>query len=298
MNIEACIEYLEEEKTLKVTNRSGRTINLELFRLNPNKGTRVSYPVPNGNWYRVSLEDYRVKNSDAFTVMTEDGELAAYKIEGDDVKRIPPSDYTDVTPYSSFIMITGYQGSGTSVLLKSFRYFGAHSGDDSGWFANRKAHESVNMRMFFNYIISKDYEYEMKVKSFYAAMGAYRYKKDKVNVLKSLHIDKYSTKLVDFLPNLKFISVFKHKDNNPITPEGKNFTKADEVEILKTQNPKLEGQPIFHLDWNRYFTDMNYCQKVLNYVGIKVQLDENKFNEMLTGINFDIKKLARTLHNS
>ena len=74
--------------------------------------------------------------------------------------------------------------------------------------------------------------------------------------------------------------------------EGEKFNNQNEYDIYKQQHPTIEGAPVFHLDWKKYFTDYTYVNKVLNYIGSKIVLDEEKFNIMLKEINFDNSRLS------
>ena len=283
----------EDEKWIKINNLTPYSIYFELFNIDKNMGYPIKDRIPlgPGNYHKrpVSWKGNDL-GFDAITVINEIGELYAYTIKNDKVTLVKPK---KISPKKPFVVVTGHQGSGTSIFVKSLKYFGAHNGDDAGNFNNRKAHESVNIRMFFHYVLNKD-NVDLKTmnNSFYNAMGVYNYKRWKINILKPLHLH-YSQKLVDFLPNTKFISVIKHQEKGGLSPEGKNFNKADQVEILEAQNPQLSGQQIFHMDWNKYFTDYQYAQKVLEYVGFKFTLSEKIFDDMLKAINFDNKKLKK-----
>lgn len=289
MEITVTLTKKNNERLLYVQNLSPGILRWETFMVERNIGNQMT-PIKPGHWYQLDLEKCRdlIREATIVTFLTYKGELFSYRIEDNKLVKIEPS--KKVSLYSPFICLTGHQGSGTSIVLKSLIYFGCHAGDDRGDFTNRKAHESVVLRMWHNYVRSKNYDKEIIEESFYNAMGAYNYQEGRVNIFKDLHMED-SQQLVNFLPNTKFISVIKHKPKTNNTPEGRNFSEADELEILKTQNPQLEGQPIFHLDWNRYFTNVDYCQKLLNYVGLSIDLDESKFNEMLKTINFDTSKL-------
>ena len=279
------------ERVLRIENFTPKDLGWELFWVEGNFGSQMPAIKPRG-WYKLKLDQTppRVKNSTLMSFLNYKGELFSYRINDDVLTPVEPD--RSVSLDSPFICITGHQGSGTSIILKSLRYFGGHAGDDCGDFANRKAHESVVLRMWHNYVRCGNYDKEIIEEGFYNVMGTYNYQKGKVNIFKDLHMGD-SLGLVNLLPNIKFISVLKHQHKNTLSPEGRKFSQADELEIFKAQNPQLEGQQMFHLDWNRYFTDMDYCQKLLNYIGLDIKLDEDGFNRMLKAINFDTNKLKK-----
>ena len=291
MEVEVTLTKVDNDRILHITNRTPKDIGWEMFMVEGNYGSQMPPVKPNG-WYKLNLDKSRpiIRDSKIVTFLNYKVKLYSYRIENVKLIKIEPN--KEISLDSPFICITGHQGSGTSIVLKSLRYFGCHAGDDCGDFSNRKAHESVVLRMWNNYVRCGGYSKEVIEESFYNAMGTYNYQKDKINVFKDLHMGD-SRQLVNFIPNTKFISVIKHQHKNVHSPEGRKFSKADEFEIFKTQNPQLEGQPIFHLDWNRYFTDVNYCQKLLTYVGLDIELDEDGFDKMLKAINFDTNKLKK-----
>ena len=288
MEIKVNLIKKDNDRILHIENNTPKDLGWELFWVKGNFGSQMPI-VKSRGWYKLNLDKSpsRIKDSTLVSFLTYKGELISYRIKGDQLIKVEPT----ILPLSSpFICIVGHQGSGTSIILKSLIHFGIHAGDDCGDFSNRKAHESVVLRMWNNYVRCGNYDKEIIKESFYNAMGTYNYQKGKINVFKDLHMGD-SIGLVNLLPNIKFISVIKHQHKNTLSPEGKKFSQADELEIFKTQNPQLEGQPIFHLDWNRYFLDIKYCEKLLNYIGLPIKLNEHSFNTMLKAINFDNTKL-------
>lgn len=285
------IKIIDGEKHLFLDNQTQDPLFLELFDLENNIGYWEE-PLPANHWYQIRITQLKRRIISGFTVIDKDNRLIAYEVDGENIIKYQPQSKNIVNRYSPFVVVTGFQGSGTSVFVKSLRYFGAYTGGDSGKFENRKTHESVNMRLFMSHILKQENGNLKELEtSFQNVMGIYNYQPNKINIIKTLHLYDDSKFIVEFLPNTKFIAVKKHQDNNTLTPEAHNFSEASQLEILKTQNPQLEGQPIFHLDWNKYFTDYIYAQKVLNYVGLNVKLNENEFNKMLDGIDFDQSKL-------
>lgn len=288
MEIKVSLIKKDNNRVLFIENNTPKDLGWELFWVEGNFGSQMPAVKPRG-WYKLNLDTSppRIKDSTLVSFLTYKGELFSYRIKGDQLIKVEPINLPLSSP---FICIIGHQGSGTSIILKSLIHFGVHAGDDCGDFSNRKAHESVVLRMWNNYVRCGNYDKEIIKESFYNVMGTYNYQKGKINVFKDLHMGD-SIGLVNFLPNIKFISVIKHQHKNTLSPEGKKFSQADELEIFKTQNPQLEGQPIFHLDWNRYFLDIKYCEKLLNYIGLPIKLNKYSFNAMLKAINFDNTKL-------
>lgn len=291
MEIKYDIREINGVKSLYVLNNTPNPIQVEAYNEKVNRGHVLNGPLQPNHYYHLDIIKFNIQS---FSVIDSNGKLLCFNINGEDIEPVESVSKSIVNRFSPFIHVTGHQGSGTSVLLKSFRYFGAHTGDDSGDFSNRKAHESVNIRLLFNYGLKEQIcSLDVLEESFQQVMGKYKYKNGRINIIKNLHIENYSQKIVNLFPNLKFISVVKHKEKQGISAEGKIFNQTDDIEILKTQNPPLEGQPMFHVDWNEYFTNINYAQKVLNYVGFNIELTKDIFDSMLREINFDINKLKK-----
>ena len=56
--------------------------------------------------------------------------------------------------------------------------------------------------------------------------------------------------------------------------------------------PHLEGANIFHLDFELFFTDYHYTNKVIKYIGLEsVITNEKQFNFIKNNIDFDPKVL-------
>lgn len=188
-----------------------------------------------------------------------------------------------------FVCITGHSGGGTSVVAKSLKYLGINIGADSGGFEQRKAFESASMRTFIDKMLINE---NTKVRSgFSKALEAYKYDKNKVNAFKITDLeDKEGLAngigLSKLFRDIKFVSVIKKSKGSGKTPEGRRFNDTPEIEIYRNQHPKVQA-PIFHLDWNKYFTDYNYVNEVLEFIGSDVKLTKGDFEEMLNAINFE-----------
>jgi len=200
---------------------------------------------------------------------------------------------------SPLVCISGHSGGGTSIVAKSLRYFGVHLGDDAGRFENRKNHESVAMRRVLMALF-KETEDEDRLKDLvHQGMVGYKYKNKKINAFKLTNISEVSKKINQVFPNIKFLSIQRQQNKNHFTtPEGRNFQEKEIEKINKEIFLPLEGAPLFVLEWEKYFSDYKYAQKVLNYIGLDIELTPNRFKKMLDDIKFDNKKLAQTLHNS
>jgi len=193
---------------------------------------------------------------------------------------------------SPLICISGHSGGGTSIVAKSLRYFGVYLGNDSGLFANRKAHESVAMRRVLMRLFHEIDDEDILKDLVYQGMAGYKYKDDKINAFKLTNISKVSKKINHIFPNIKFLSIHRKQNlKNWSTPEGRGFQESSIENVNKEIFLPLEGAPLFIVEWKKYFSDYRYTQKVLNYVGLDIELTPGKFKKMLDDIQFDSKKL-------
>ena len=199
--------------------------------------------------------------------------------------KILPVEYNLMDP---IIFLTGHSGGGTSIVAKSFKYLGLHLGDDSGIFSNRKNHESYTFRHWNGQFFSKGIKDNLDV-----VFSAFNYSPNKVNVFKLPDLSGQTAELGNLFPNSKFVSVVKHKSKNTLSTEGGRFNNKNDFEVYKEQHPPVEGNPMFHMDWVRYFTDYQYANKVLNFIGANIVLNEDSFNLMLQEINFDNSRLKK-----
>lgn len=188
-----------------------------------------------------------------------------------------------------FICITGHHGGGTSVVAKSLKHLGINIGADSGGFEQRKTFESVAMRTFIDRILINK---KSKIRtSFGKALESYKYDKDNINAFKITDLeDKKGSSngigLSKIFKDIKFVSVVKKSKGTGKTPEGKLFNHTQDIDIYRNQHPKVQA-PIFHLDWNRYFTDYNYVNELLEFIGSDISINAGDFEEMLDAIKFE-----------
>lgn len=194
-----------------------------------------------------------------------------------------------------FVCVTGHSGGGTSIVAKSFIHLGMNLGADCGNFSNRKAFEAVTMRFFIDHILTRDDD--PYVNSVFAkALASYKYDYDKINCFKITDLEKKTglangIGLSKLFKDIKFISVVKKAKGSGASSEGAKFNEASELDVYKQQHPKVQA-PIFHLDWNRYFTDYTYVNEVLEFMGSDLRLTLGDFHEMLESISFDTRLLS------
>lgn len=194
-----------------------------------------------------------------------------------------------------FILLHGHTGSGTSILVKFLRHLGVHFGDDCGNINIRKPMESSSLRCWW-WFVESDHTIEEKRESFQHILGSYNYQKGKVNAVKLLN-DKPTNQVLKFgniIPTTKIISVIKkpRKINNE-TIEGSTFNNKSQIDINAIQYPNVEGNSIFHLDWNKFFTNYKYCNKLLSYIDLDFRFDNAKEFRTFTldEVGFDQKYL-------
>ena len=236
--------------------------------------------------YKNNLAD---KNSFDAILLCEGSNLNYYSLKNNDLRKYNPINSNPLLPY---IILTGHSGGGTSVVAKSFRYLGAHLGDDAGKFENRKIHESHIFRSWAHRIINHE---PLSLNGFDMVCSVFNPDPKGVNVFKCPNLQKFgaSNRLSQLLPNAKFVSVIKEKSKGTFSWEGKEFNNKHEIEIYQEQHPRVEGSPMFHLDFNKYFTNFNYANKVLRYIGLDVVLTQETFDDMLKAIKFETNRLTK-----
>jgi hypothetical protein len=214
-----------------------------------------------------------------------------YKVDGNNI--------TDITHKINFnfnlpiTFFTGYQGGGTSVVVKLLKYLGIYFGDDSGDITNRKTHESISMMSILD-DINEDLPILVFRDRFNSVMSLYNYKEDTINCTKrpSMGAPLNLIKLGEIFPNSKFVSVIRKPNNFKSTSEGNNFNNASNESILLGQRPLVEGNPLFHLDFYKFFADYTYVNKLLKFLNCNNLLSSQKDLEYLkTLINFNNKAL-------
>lgn len=281
-NIKGPEIYLEVINTTKNYGAYRWAINEgfeQIFSNNPND---INLGLPKGKNSHYYFDRIHITDKKTF--------FDIYLIKDDiNLVKLPLSDFNLNSP---LVCICGHSGGGTSIVTKSLNYLGIHIGDDSGDFSNRKAHESVSFRTYLFHCFST-IENKYLYKSLQSVFTSYNYNQDKVNAFKltDLEDNNISLKLSQIFPNIKFLSIIKNKTSSSSSPEGERFNNAQEFNIYKQQHPTVEGVPMFHLNWKKYFTDYNYVNKVLQYLGSDIILNEDTFNEMLVSINFNNTKL-------
>jgi len=235
------------------------------------------------------VKDKSDKNSWDAILVCEGPNLHYYYFTGNELIKCNPVESDHTLPY---IILTGHSGGGTSIVAKSFRYLGAHLGDDAGKFENRKIHESHIFRSWAHRIIN--YE-PLSLNGFDMVCSVFNPDPKGVNVFKCPNLQKFgaSNRLSNLLPNAKFISVIKEKSKQTKSWEGKEFNNKHEMEIYREQHPRVEGSPMFHLDFNEYFTNFEYVNKILHYIGLDVTLTQETFDKMLKAIKFETNRLTK-----
>jgi len=195
--------------------------------------------------------------------------------------------YQDFDFNSPFILFTGHAGGGTSIVVKFLRYLGVHFGDDCGNINIRKPMESSSFRVWWN-LLYYPHSIEDLRKSFKSILGSYNYKKNKINAVKVVAEEPSNRALIvgNVIPNLKVVGIVKSASNKTsTTSEGKKFNLKSPESVLLTQLVQVEGNSVFHLNWDKFFTDYQYCNKFLDYIGVEKnflnQEELNKFNEKI-----------------
>ena len=276
-----------DNETVLIKNLDDNPLYVELF-----NAKRTFAPVCwsfNGVFHQEFKCNLEYKNEwsiDTILVSKNDNiYIYIYNFQNNRFDKLTPLPYNFKNP---FIFITGHSGGGTSIVAKSFKYLGINLGKDSGEFLNRKNHESYSFRFWLSNIFSKG-----KITNFGLVISSYNYTPGGINAIKITDISKISARLSNTFPNSKFISIIKPKSKTTFSPEGERFNSYNELDIYREQHPPIEGNPIFHLNWVKYFTDYNYVNKVLEFIDYPNKITQEEFNVMLDKIGFDDSKLLK-----
>lgn len=278
---------------IKIHNHTGGEIWVEMFNLSKNYCNGWGF-IKNKMWkqWDKNFIDLDIlEGVDWINIIDNDKNLHCYSIKNLQSNKIEINSNFDFN--LPIICVTGASGGGTSVVTKSLRYFGAHTGDDSGEFNNRKTQESVCIRQVLHHIYPHiDIDNVERLKEVTnQAMFHYSYKNDKVNIFKVASISSVIPKMNKVFSNIKYLAIKKHKGDNPQSPEGIRFTNRSEEETDIQVFLPNEDKPCLIIDWNLYFTDYRYTQKVLDYVGLKIEMSQEKLDIMLQEIKFENHKL-------
>jgi hypothetical protein len=188
-------------------------------------------------------------------------------------------------------LITGHRGGGTSVVVKMLKYFNnyeLHFGDDSGSMDIRKNHESASL-LNWVHSFNNNNTIHIEKEKLLNVINSYNYKLNKINIFKVPNIASNSLKLANIFPNIKFISVVRIPNNIYQSKEGKGFNTNPEY--YKQQFFKVEGQPLFHLDFIKFFTDYKYFNKVVEFLGCSKRIDQTEFEKIKKDIKFEEKAI-------
>lgn len=230
---------------------------------------------------------------DLYVIIYFNYRIYVYTIEYiDDMPTIKSINKTQDFDYTNPINIfLGHSGGGTSVVVKMLRYLGLHFGDDSGPKENRKAHESSSITTIIKHIDNETPTYVCR-DLFNQIWSEYNYKKDKVNCFKKPDIYDKTIKLGEVFPNCKIVSIMRKPNGFFSKTEGKKFNEKSEIDLIQYQRPLVEGTPMFHLDFNKFFTDYNYVNKLLRFLGSDNFLNnEQELEQLKNKINFDNRVL-------
>jgi hypothetical protein len=125
-------------------------------------------------------------------------------------------------------------------------------------------------------------------------MSVYNIKYQGLNCFKDIKISQKLIHLSKFIESYKVVSILKEPNNYFNTPEGERFYNSSKIELMEYQRPLVEGVPMFHLDFYKFFTDYTYVNKVLNFIGHDKLIDtEEEFIDLKNKIDFNEKALER-----
>ena len=187
--------------------------------------------------------------------INEDGDLYCYYIviNGNEYTLEKIDEEENFNFNNTITLVTGHSGGGTSIVVKLLKFLGVHFGEDSGLIHIRKPHEAIGFKLWINTIKENSSNVLLRNK-FKQISKTYSYKKDLVNAFKMPNIPEKIIKISEIFPNLKIISVIKKPSLVQTTKEGITFQNKTEEDIKKMQYFNVEGNPIFHIDFYKFFS--------------------------------------------
>lgn len=264
------VEFIDVDRNFSLFGKHIlKSLNFKSNRIEPNKKYMII----------VSLEG--LDEIFIYNVELNDGNLYIDKI----------SNLTENNDKLNFVIFTGHMGGGTSVVVKMLRYLGLYFGDDCGNIENRKTHESVSIRHCVNHMLNEN-GLLYPINSFKRVMSIYKYKENKINCFKNISVSQKINEFSEMINDFKVVSIIKNPNSFHKSSEGKKFSETTELERMKFQRPLVEGAPIFHLDFYKFFTDYNYVNKVLKFVGSDKRINDSmEFKLLKNKIGFDERAL-------
>lgn len=286
-----------EDNCIRVDNFSNEKLIFEFidFNLNWNGYTTTlnskEYCITNiNNW--VKYNEIINSESTKLIVIRSENYINFCIIEKGELKEIESNGGINILKLKNPpIIIHGIQGGGTSIVTKLLRHQGLFTGKDSGVFNIRKPHESIFFRALnlslkrgASVSLIKDIIYNGKNKLYFGE----KFDNNSIWGFK-VFIDETIKQWSEIFPKAKFVSIIKNpKISNVSTNEGKKFKSLDENEAKKIQLIMPENNNIFYLDYEEFFKNYKYTNKVLNYCGLNKIENENNFKKILKKINYEI----------
>jgi hypothetical protein len=286
------IIYHKDFNWLGINNHSSEHLNVEILELEKNYSLQGLHSLKMFNFLSVPVNE--VKELFIITSDSSSKEIFFYKcIIGDNIKVIDLNKINNYEENLNLVVFTGHGGGGTSIVVKLLRYLGVHFGDDCGSITNRKAHESVSFR-HLSYLLNDEENQGEIFNSLSKIMSVYNIKYQGLNCFKDIKISQKLIHLSKFIESYKVVSILKEPNNYFNTPEGERFYNSSKIELMEYQRPLVEGVPMFHLDFYKFFTDYTYVNKVLNFIGHDKLIDtEEEFIDLKNKIDFNEKALER-----
>ena len=256
-----------DDSWIKVNNLNNDLIKVEFIDIESNRclyqstNMRLGFSLCNyfeNKNIRIYLREHYSGGVDfhVYDIIIFDNRYELYKIETED----------NFNFEKNIFLINGFAGGGTSIVTKFFKYLGINAGDDSGPLTSRKPHEAYGIKLWVK-SITKDLPIIHHKQNFLKVSKTYGFQDRNVNVIKIPESHQIINNLSEIFPNLKVLSVIKNPTSYFVTSEGERFHNQSELDIYKIQHPSVEGVPIFHVDFIKFFTDFQYVNKVLKYLG-------------------------------
>lgn len=284
-----------EESNLGIINSTDKNIRFHVIDLKENYNVYGTNEYINPNSWSLTFPKGKYKDCRYVNIYVQcyDNNYV-YFCDLDDVHSIKKINMSIDFNYSlPFCFVIGSQGGGTSIVTKLLRFLGVHFGDDCGDISIRKAHESISFKFALFSSVENLNKSNLK-RNFNQLLNVYNYRQDKVNCVKLPALNKYTIEISELFTNSKFISVIREKNNYFSTIEGEKFNNTSDIDLLSIQRPLIEGSPIFHLNFDRFFTDYLYVNKVLKFLSVDKKLESNDELEMLKNlVDFDSKVLLK-----
>ncbi len=304
------IKIEKTDNIIDVCNLSEESVKIEFFTVRLNFAHYVCLMDKDQNVFidlNVNTWKYCKKDDTIIIIASDKQSVILYKTQrdGDLVVEISNTKNIDIENIlnSPVVIITGHSGGGTSIVTKLLISRGLIVGLDTGSFNMRRPHESILFRAICNriesnYTINEIYTNYNEIadtvkndiiRNFEFFWPDWYPNNNLIWGFKQTDMYNSSIVLSRLFNNATFLTIIKNndKENRERSPQGIRFENASIEQVMKYQRPIIEGARVFNIDYERFFTDYNYTNRILLYIKLRLFYSNNDYINCLKEIKFD-----------